>query len=141
MTNDTQNITRSSGKTNTLIYTSRYSNKDIAKSDLIPIGISLYPPKYRIAFKVQAYIKELAPTRDMLGLPFSQYELKYLAILESLGVEKIRGLIQAYVPANASLSKVVLLCFEDLSKQDKWCHRRIFANWWEKKTSEIIPEL
>lgn len=123
------------------VFTSRYSNKSIAQSDLIPIGISLYPPRWKTPYKVQGYIKELAPTRDMFGLPYQEYKPKYLAVLESLGVEKIRQLIQASVPAQAKSNKVVLLCFEDLSKPDKWCHRRIFAEWWKEKTGEVILEM
>lgn len=123
------------------MFTSRYSNKNIANKDLIPIGISLYPPKFRTAFKVVGYIKQLAPTRDMFGLPFNEYEPKYIAILEAHGVEKIKKLLQSVTPQDADASKIVLLCFEDLSKQDKWCHRRIFARWWQAKTGEVIPEL
>ena len=123
------------------IFTSRYSNNSIAQMDVIPVGISLYPPRWKTPYKVQGYIKELAPTRDMFGLPFEEYKPKYLAILESLGVEKITQLIQASVPAHSETNKVVLLCFEDLRKQDKWCHRRLFAEWWREKTGETICEM
>ena len=36
----------------------------------------------------------------------------------------------------------MLLCFEDIRKGAwNWCHRNIFASWWEQNTGEIISEL
>ena len=36
---------------------------------------------------------------------------------------------------------LVLLCYEDLRKPDQWCHRTLFAEWWQKMTGEVINEL
>ena len=37
---------------------------------------------------------------------------------------------------------VVLVCYEDIRKgKDDWCHRTAFAEWWQRKTGEIIEEL
>jgi hypothetical protein len=36
---------------------------------------------------------------------------------------------------------LVLLCFEDLSKPDTWCHRTILREWLQERTGVIVPEL
>lgn len=36
---------------------------------------------------------------------------------------------------------IVLLCFEDLTKPGEWCHRCVFAEWWQNKTGQKINEL
>lgn len=43
------------------IYTSRYGNKEIARTSLVPVGISIGNPRFKLAFKVEQRIKELAP--------------------------------------------------------------------------------
>ena len=35
---------------------------------------------------------------------------------------------------------LILLCFEDLSKPDVWCHRTMLAEWINQKTGEDVPE-
>ena len=37
--------------------------------------------------------------------------------------------------------RLVLLCFEDLSKPGEWCHRSIFATWWKEVTGDEVREL
>lgn len=37
--------------------------------------------------------------------------------------------------------RIVLLCYCDVTKPDGWCHRRIFAEWFEQFTGLTIPEL
>jgi len=119
------------------IYTSRYANRSIEKYHLSVYGISLYHVRHKTAFKIEGYLKELAPTRDMFGLPYNIYRPKYLAILNKLGVDRIRELLLSVTDGK----DVVLLCFEDLRKPDKWCHRRIFAEWWQEQTGEKVKEL
>lgn len=36
---------------------------------------------------------------------------------------------------------LVFLCFEDLTKDGEWCHRRMFAEWWQRKTGMKVEEL
>ena len=41
----------------------------------------------------------------------------------------------------AGNDQLVLCCFEDLRTPGAWCHRRIFATWWEQATGEPVLEL
>lgn len=34
----------------------------------------------------------------------------------------------------------VLLCWEDVTKPDQWCHRRMVAEWFEDQLGVIVPE-
>lgn len=63
---------------NMKIYTSRYGNKEIAKmKDIIPVGISLYPPRWKLPYKVHCYIKQLAPTNSMIKMECGPYKRLY----------------------------------------------------------------
>jgi hypothetical protein len=64
------------------------------------------------------------------------YERKYLPQLEDAGVEKLDALLQEKVAGSADT--VILLCHEE---PGEFCHRRLFAQWWEEQTGQEIPEL
>ena len=36
---------------------------------------------------------------------------------------------------------IVLCCYEDVRIPDEWCHRLVFAEWWQARTGMVIPEL
>lgn len=36
---------------------------------------------------------------------------------------------------------IVLCCYEDVRIPDEWCHRLVFAEWWQARTGMAIPEL
>ncbi len=69
---------------------------------------------------------------------------KYLEHLEQKGVVLIRKCLKA-IAYKAGGRQVLLCCFESLSADKvaagQWCHRRIFADWWQKKTGHTIAEL
>lgn len=119
------------------IYTSYYSNKKINNEYHTPIRISIYPPRFKIGYKIEDTIPELMPSREIFKM--STYEERrdaYIRRLESIvDIEKLRKSFEAYQ------RPPVLLCFENLSKDDAKCHRRLFAAWWQEKTGEIIDEL
>jgi len=108
-----------------------------------PRGISLPDPRWtELSRWPSATI--LAPGRDYFrkGLPSDQFRDRYLADLEQRGVEAIAVALRA-VPDDGS-GQLVLLCFENAAEiaVDPWrCHRRIFAEWWETKTGQRVPEL
>ena len=59
--------------------------------------------------------------------------------MECIGADYIRKLLAGYELLGRD---VVLLCYEDVRKgESDWCHRTIFADWWQEKTGEVIPEL
>ena len=35
---------------------------------------------------------------------------------------------------------MILLCYEDVTNPDEWCHRTVFAKWWEDNTGETVEE-
>lgn len=86
---------------------------------------------------------ELAPTRDMLDLEETPYRRKYVSLLKKVGVDAIRNELSR-LSKKAAGRTLVLCCFESLSEENvedgQFCHRRIFADWWEKQTGEVIPE-
>ncbi|MCP4259111.1 MAG: DUF488 domain-containing protein [Planctomycetes bacterium] len=119
------------------IYTSRYGNKEIAQTGLVPVGISTGNPRFKTAFKVQHRIKALAPTRDMLPLPYKTYKKIYFGMLGELD----EGQLKEHFKKISNGKDLVFLCFEDLSKEGEWCHRRMFAEWWQGKTGDKVEEL
>lgn len=120
------------------LFTSRYGNKEIARSNLISVGISLGNPRFKTAFKVEASIKELAPTRKMLYMEYDPYKELYFKMLDTIDINELE---EQFKTISKGGKDVVLLCFEDLSKQGEWCHRRMFAEWWQKKTGQEVEEL
>ena len=135
------------------IYTSRFGNKAVAQTGLVPVSISLGNPRFKTAFKIASRIKALAPTRDMLQMEYAPYKKLYFKMLDVLGIDEIKQHFKRISTAGTTLplfkekggdcngKDLVLLCFEDLSKEGEWCHRRIFAEWWQKKTGNKIEEL
>ena len=123
-----------------MIYTSRYSNQaQLSDPRYIKIGITLGKPKFALRYQVDATITELAPS----GAMFHIYDRKifteqYFARMNRLGVGGVQDLLEPYVEEGKDL---VLLCYEDLRKPGEWCHRQVFAEWWEKKTGVRIQEL
>ncbi len=130
------------------IFTSRYANKEIAKTNLIPVGISLDKPQLELAFQVAFFIKELAPTPEMLYMKYDTFKAKYFQKLGSLSIDSLRKRFEKISRSCCRDARtitngngIVLLCFEDITQPDQWCHRRMFAEWWERKTGEKIEEL
>jgi hypothetical protein len=80
------------------------------------------------------------PTRPMLKMKREEYLVHYEAMLESVGVDAIAGSFRELSDA-AGGRDLILLCFEDLSKPELWCHRRFFADYWPRKTGEVVREL
>lgn len=123
-----------------MIFTSRYSNQtQLTDPRYIKIGITLGKPKFALRYQVDATIKELAPS----GAMFHIYDRKvfteqYFTRMNKLGVKGVQELLEPYVEEGKDL---VLLCYEDLRKPGEWCHRQVFAEWWEKETGVRIQEL
>jgi hypothetical protein len=115
-----------------------------------PVRISNGSPRYRLAYPLPAEhtLKLLYPARHLVaaahqGMPHDEFRDSYLAHLDAVGVGQIRAAIATMrdtvaLPAD---QRMVLLCFERMSKgPDEWCHRRMFAAWWAKRTGEEVPE-
>lgn len=68
------------------------------------------------------------------------FEPLYVKRLNDLGVDRILRQMQRFADVTKKDS-LVLLCFEDVTKPDAWCHRRMFADWWLQQTGEIVEEI
>lgn len=118
------------------IYTSYFANKNLIKlTDYAKVRISIGNPRWKLPYELAGKIPELMPTRDMLSMWKEDYQEKYFRILDGVGIDKIKLQLKPFG------SKIILLCFENISKDDAWCHRRMFADWWHIKTGKKIPEL
>jgi hypothetical protein len=123
------------------IATSRYFSKAQALVDasgLVPIGHTTGPPRW--GAPEAGNIGMLAPHGIDKELSEQEFTPLYVARLERFGVERIQAVLQAIADAYDAPG-VVLLCFEDLTKEGEWCHRRVFADWWLQQTGEEVPEL
>ena len=123
------------------LFTSCYGAKAlIIGSGQAAIRTSLGAPRWKLDYTIAGVCREIMPDRPMLGLGFHEYEVAYRAKLERVGADVIQ---QAFCELSQAASgrDLILLCFEDLTKPDLWCHRRIFADWWTEKTGQVVLEL
>lgn len=120
------------------LHTARFSNAG-CKGTGLPVGIVCGKPKWPTPAEGR-FIDELAPDPWCLKMPKAEFEAKYRAKLDKLGVARIRELLER-VAQDSGRDDVVLLCYEDLRKSGEWCHRRMFAGWWQEKTGEPVYEV
>jgi hypothetical protein len=122
------------------LYTSRWSNRDLARLDVVPVGVSRGTPRFPVGYRYRR-LMELAPDPWMLGIESDErFEEVYVKKLERLGVDRImEGLTKISVEEGGK--DLCLLCFEDLTKPGEVCHRRMFADWWTERTGKDVPEL
>ena len=118
------------------LYTSRFANHALADADIAVVAISRGLPKFRIAYEIRGRIWPLAPERALFGLGEEDYHRLYRNQLDSIGAT----VIQRELARFEQFSNVALCCFEDVRKQGQWCHRRLFAAWWEEHTGQAIEE-
>lgn len=120
------------------LYTSRYQNgAEIQDRDLVPVGITVGSPRFRLAFQ-PVYLRMLAPDREDLKRP--DWAARYRAKLETLDPDEIRTALERIHEVYGR--DLALLCFENVyAEGPESCHRRIFAEWWEETTGETVEEL
>lgn len=124
------------------IYTARYSNKKLREDGYFPVGISLGTPKFPLGYDLRDQCYSLAPKSFMLKMEYEPYREAYFKKLEDIGADKIISIVQKLdARAREEGKSLVLLCYEDLRNPEKWCHRTLFAEWWQNATGEIIEEL
>jgi|GEM_PF-1039136 len=123
------------------LYTARYANKTLAEHPAAKVRITLGHPRFRLSYQLADTILELAPTWSMFGKSEGEFTDLYTKLLERRGgVDRIAERF-AEVTRTAGVNQLVLLCFEDLHTQDLFCHRRVFAAWWEARTGQVVEEL
>jgi len=102
----------------------------------VPIATSIGQPKWMPGL-------EQMPSAKPFGI-FGKHETEFefrLAYEHKLDTtsEKVRADLQR-ISARYPNERLVLLCWEDLSKPGEWCHRRMLADWLEGK-GITVPEL
>lgn len=123
------------------IYTSRFSNPELKTGKYTVCGIVRGMPKFSLGYALDGNIIQIAPP----GYLFNEndrevFTSKYFDYMEK---QKFGfGVIQAYLNEYLSMGKdLVLCCYEDVRIPGEWCHRLVFAEWYEKKTGIRIEEL
>lgn len=112
----------------------------ILASGLAPIAISRGLPKWPLRYQIAGHLLELAPRREVFHLPRPAFEHAYGRQLEELDLGALAGRFRAIADV-AGVAGCVLLCFEDVRLPDAWCHRTLFAQLWQERTGEAVPEL
>lgn len=114
------------------VYTSYFAQVNKLRSaGIVPIGISVFPPKFFNGPSLQW----LAPLPSMLkGMSEEEYTFHYKEkILSKFNLDLFRQRLKELGDGK----DVALCCFE---KPGEFCHRRIFAEWFEELTGYKIEE-
>jgi hypothetical protein len=119
------------------MYTSYYGLVDTLKEYKIKmVCISFTKPSWL------PWIDEIGILAPPPNLIYESSILKmrkeYIAHLENVGVDEIK-----YQLAMRGRKNFALLCYEkysDIVSGNKFCHRRLFASWYNQKTGIEIPE-
>lgn len=123
------------------LHTSRYANKRIADTALLPVGITAGHPRFRLAYPLATNLKSLAPSRLWFELPAKEFELRYVNKLDEQGSTAFADELTNVFESASEHRGIVLLCYEDLNLPGMVCHRRMFAAWWERVTLQPVHEL
>lgn len=122
-----------------MLYTSRYQNPELLSGDYTTVRISLGTPKWSLGYIIDAVMPDLMPYGLLGKYPaYEPFKQVYFQQLDCAGVERIASQLN-YLESYGK--DVVLLCYEDIRRSEVWCHRRAFAEWWERETGVSIPEL
>ncbi len=123
------------------VVTARYANRlGIVGSGAVPVQMSVGVPDWPLGFTVAATLLEAAPAPWTVRMADAdEFRRVYLAKLERLGVARLRQALHA-ICERTGKDALALLCFENVAS-GATCHRRIFAEWWERETGEVVEEL
>jgi hypothetical protein len=103
----------------------------------VPLQTSLGTPKW-VSYGLVKFMP-IAPSGYMLNKSHSEYQALYLDRLDRYSQEVelgFRNVADLYPGQD-----LVILCFENLSRPNAWCHRTMFAKWWEGRTGEQVVEV
>lgn len=70
----------------------------------------------------------------------AEYQRLYLARLTDHGAGTVSEELAA-IRARHDGRRLVILCFCDVTRPDGWCHRRMWAEWFQEFIGQAIPEL
>ena len=121
----------------TLVKTSYYGNlRQVRAEGLVPVRITVgYPRGVRGKMLSE---KRLAPTYDMLKLPYEEYAERFELILRKADPEALWDELHARCYGE----EPALLCYEKPPLiADNWCHRRMVSRWFELHLGVQVPEM
>jgi hypothetical protein len=114
------------------LYTSRYANTTLAAYPAAKVSITTSWPARSPSWRRPATWSNKTE---------AEFAALYTALLvERGGVEHLTRRF-ASVAAETGSDYLVLLCFEDLRKTGVFRHRRVFADWWEERTGQLVREI
>lgn len=122
------------------IWTSRFSNPELQTGNYTVLGIVRGLPRFKLKYQLDGNIIQIAPPRYLFHEENREvFTKQYFQYMNSQGIEKIELLLDIY---KSNGKDIVLCCYEDVRIPDEWCHRLVFAEWYEEKTGGIkIEEL
>jgi len=123
------------------IWTSRFHNRALReRPDLVKVAITVGKPRWPVGFQF-VELNWLAPYGNLFRIDDrSKFTVAYFQKMDRIGAKAISKRFQEISETNGG-KDLVLLCYENLTKPDEWCHRQVFAEWWLRETGEIIEEL
>lgn len=105
----------------------------------VPVQTSNGRPKftldYPLRYKAQLLYPEWSAVRANLSV--EEFNQRYFEVMDSRGLDNVTDILES-IAEHAGDNRLVIMCFE---KNPRECHRRAFAEWWESKTGEMVPEL
>jgi hypothetical protein len=118
--------------------TSRYA--DFTPAMGVPVQTSIGRPKFPLSYELVEEVKRIMPW-GLFGkdkdLSEDKFTTHYIGRLEKVGVDALTAMFEVISQRHGG-ARVVLLCFEPV---DQFCHRRVFARWFEEQTGQAVPEL
>lgn len=106
-----------------------------------PVRITRGHPRFKLNYDLREKVAQLYPSRDIFkaGLSPREFERRYRKELEEQGLARINSKLQE-ISGRAKGERIVLLCYEKVL-DGEYCHRRVFARWWEEQTGIEVPEI
>jgi uncharacterized protein DUF488 len=119
------------------LYTSRWQNGGLTRLSVVSVGISRGVPKFPVRYRYRQ-LPDLYPDGWMFGIEDdARFNEAYREKLDRIGVDRIAAQLERISREEGS-RPLALLCYEVDPAQ---CHRSAFAEWWEARTGQAVPEL
>ena len=103
---------------------------------VVATGISIGAPKFPLGYEC-VYLRRVAPWGLREIANNDEFAKRYRARLDEIGSDRI-AMRFAEISTEHDGRGLALLCFEPVGQ---FCHRRVFADWFEEQTGQFVPEL